>query len=293
MKIIPLAFDSFGTRSMATFVETQSCNILIDPSVALGPLRHGLGPHPMELDRKEEHWIRIKSYAEKAQILIITHYHYDHHNPNEPEVFKNKELLMKHRKENINQSQKRRAAYFMNVIKGLTKSVEYSDGKSFHFGNTRIRFSKAVPHGTNTKLGYVIEVSIEENNFKFLHTSDVEGPSLPGQTAFILEENPDVVFCDGPMTYMLGYRYSKEALRSSIDNIKEIIRKTKVKKLVLDHHFLRDLNWEEKIQAVFDTAKKCNVEILTAAEFLGIENDLLEAQRPMLYNKYPVTEIRS
>jgi len=92
---------------------------------------------------------------------------------------------------------------------------------------------------------------------------------------------------------MLGYRYSKEALRRSIDNINEIMQKTKVKKLVLDHHFLRDLNWEEKIQAVFDTAKKCNVEILTAAEFLGIESDTLEAQRPMLYNKYPVVETRN
>jgi len=125
MKIIPLAFDSFGTRSMSTFVETQSCNILIDPSVALGPLRHGLKPHPMELDREEKHWATIKNYTAKTQILIITHYHYDHHNPNEPEVYKNKELLMKHPKENINQSQKRRAAYFMNSIKGFPKNIEY------------------------------------------------------------------------------------------------------------------------------------------------------------------------
>ena len=292
MKIIPLAFDSFGTRSMATFVETQPCNILIDPSVSLGPLRHGLTPHPIELKKMEEHWKTIKSYAEKAQILIITHYHYDHHNPNEPEVYKNKELFIKHPKENINLSQTRRAAYFMNVIKGFPKSVEYADAREFNFGNTRIRFSKPVPHGTNTKLGYVTEVSIEEGNFKFVHTSDVEGPSLSDQSAFILEEDPDIVFCDGPMTYMLGYRYSQEALRNSINNINEIIQKTKVKKFVLDHHFLRDLNWEERIEAVFDTAQRCGVEILTAAEFLGMENDLLEAKRPMLYNKYPVTETK-
>ncbi len=35
MKITPLAFDSFGTRSMSTFVETKDVKILIDPGVAL------------------------------------------------------------------------------------------------------------------------------------------------------------------------------------------------------------------------------------------------------------------
>ncbi|HID92670.1 MAG TPA: hypothetical protein EYP60_01115 [bacterium (Candidatus Stahlbacteria)] len=290
MRIVPLAFDSLGTRSMATFVETQSCNILIDPGVSLAPLRHGLRPHPIELKRMEEHWTTIKNYAEKAQILIITHYHYDHHDPNEPDIYKGKKLFIKHPKENINWSQKRRAAYFLNVIEGLPESTEYADGREFNFGSTRIRFSKPVPHGTNTKLGYVTEVSVEEKNFKFIHTSDVEGPSLSDQLACILDENPDIVFCDGPMTYMLGYRYSEESLIRSIDNINEIIQKTKVKKFILDHHFLRDLNWRDKIQAVFDTAKRCDVKILTAAEFLGIENDLLEAKRPMLYKRYPVTQ---
>jgi predicted metallo-beta-lactamase superfamily hydrolase len=30
-RIVPLAFDSFGVRSMATFVETDDLKILIDP----------------------------------------------------------------------------------------------------------------------------------------------------------------------------------------------------------------------------------------------------------------------
>jgi len=50
-----LAFDSLGTRSMATVVETGSGRILIDPGAALGPRRYGLPPHPIEKERLREH----------------------------------------------------------------------------------------------------------------------------------------------------------------------------------------------------------------------------------------------
>ncbi|MEW6329676.1 MAG: MBL fold metallo-hydrolase, partial [Candidatus Micrarchaeota archaeon] len=80
MKITPLAFDSLGTRSMCTFIETKDVNILIDPGVALAPSRYGLPPHSLELERLAEHWRTIKEHARSADIMIITHYHYDHHN---------------------------------------------------------------------------------------------------------------------------------------------------------------------------------------------------------------------
>jgi len=37
MKVLPVAFDSFGARSMATYVETKDVKIFIDPAVALSP----------------------------------------------------------------------------------------------------------------------------------------------------------------------------------------------------------------------------------------------------------------
>jgi predicted metallo-beta-lactamase superfamily hydrolase len=170
MKIIPLAADSMGTRSMATFIETKDTKILIDPSVALGPHRYGLEPHPLELERLDEHWKYIKKYARSAKVLIVTHYHYDHHDPDEPNVYKKKTLLTKHPKEHINKSQKKRARFFLNELGDLTKTIEFSDGNEFSFGKTKIKFSGAVPHGTNTKLGYVTEVSIKEGAQKFLYT---------------------------------------------------------------------------------------------------------------------------
>ncbi|UCE37729.1 MAG: MBL fold metallo-hydrolase [Thermoplasmata archaeon] len=283
MKITPLASDSMGTRSMATFIETKDTKVLIDPGVALGPYRYGLEPHPLEWERMDEDWKKIKRYAKKAKVLIVTHYHYDHHDPDEPGVFKNKILFTKHPKENINKSQKKRARYFLNQLGELPKEIEFSDGNEFSFGKTTIRFSEAVPHGTNTKLGYVTEVCVIEGRDRFVYTSDVQGPSLKDQLQFILDERPKVIFCDGPMTYMLGFRYSKKNLKKSVRNINRIIRETKVKKFVLDHHLLRDLGWKEQIKRVFAQAKKKKVKIMTIAEFAGEKNDMFEARRKELY----------
>ena len=283
MKIVPLASDSMGTRSMATFVETKDCNMLIDPGVALGPSRYGLPPHPIEMERMDVHWRNIKRYAKKADVLVVTHYHYDHHDPDEPRVYKNKTLLTKHPKKNINKSQKKRAAFFLKQLGDLPKRIEFSDGNEFSFGKTAIRFSKAVPHGTNIKLGYVTQVSIVDGREKFVHTSDVQGPSLDEQVQFLLDEKPKVIFCDGPMTYMLGYRYSYKSLEISVDNIIRVIEETKIKKFALDHHFLRDLKWNERIDKAFKAAKKKKVKLMTFAEFLGEKNDTLEARRKELY----------
>lgn len=272
-----------GTRSMATFVETQDAKILMDPGVALGPSRYGLPPHKLEVQRMEEHWEKIKKCADKAEILIVTHYHYDHYNPDAPEIYKDKVVLLKHPTEKINYSQKSRASFFLKQIKRLPQKLEYSDEREFSFGDTKLKFSKPVFHGTNSKLGYVTEVSVRESSACFLFTSDVEGPSVEEQVEFIISENPDIVFVDGPLSYMLGYRYSEGSLQKSIASLIKVIKNTKVERILIDHHFLRDIKWRERIKPVFDAAG--SVKISTAAEFLGKKNDLLEARRKELFAK--------
>ena len=289
MKITPLASDSLGTRSMATCVETGDVRILIDPGVSLAPLRYGLPPHPIEFQRMNKHWGGIKKFAKKAEVLIVTHYHYDHHDPTEPELYKDKVALLKHPTEKINRSQEERAKFFLEQLGGIPERIEYCDGREFSFGGTKIKFSQPVFHGTDNKLGYVVEISISDENFKFVFTSDVEGPSVRDQVSFILEEKPDIIYADGPLSYMLGYRYSQESLNASVSNIIKIFRETPVEKFVIDHHFLRDIKWKERIKPAFDAAE--NVQILTAAEFSGQKNDLLEAKRKEVYEKYAKAKI--
>ena len=283
LKVKPLAFDSFGVRSMATYVESDDLKVVIDPAAALGPRRYGMAPQPLELRRVQEIWADIKKHAAKSDILVVTHYHYDHHDPEESEVFRDKTVYLKDPKKNINKSQQVRASYFLSKLDGLTESTVIADGKEFQHGSTVIKFSPPVFHGTNSRLGYVLEVSISCCDEKLVYTSDVEGASIEEQAAFIIEENPDLLILDGPMTYMLGYRYSSESLKRSIENINRIVRETSVRDIILDHHFMRDLNYKEHIGEVYEYATENGVRVLNAAEYVGRATEMLEARRKELY----------
>lgn len=274
---------------MATFIEAGSIKIFIDPGVALGPNRYGLPPHPLELNKLNEHWSKVAEYAKKAEVIIVTHYHYDHHSPWENlDIYKDKIVLVKDPKNKINLSQKRRAAFFLEVIKNLPKTIEYSDGKEYFFNDVKIKFSNPVYHGTNEKLGYVTEVLIKDHEDSFLFTSDIEGASLKDQLNFIIENKPKIVYLDGPMTYMLGYRFSFKSFEESIKNIEKALFNGFLETLIIDHHLLRDIKWKEKLNEVFKTAEKKGVKIETAAEFEKMPLTMLEAKRKELYEIYPV-----
>jgi len=279
MKITALAFDSLGTRSMATYVETKDVGILIDPGVALAPNRNGRPPHPIEIDLMMKEWKKIKSYAEKADILIVTHYHYDHHNPEEPEIYKDKIVYLKHPTEKINKSQISRVKYFLKKLDKFPKVLEYSDGREFRHGKTRIKFSPPVPHGADEKLGCVTEVLIDDGKTKFIHTSDVEGATVKSQHDFIIENDPDLCIIDGPMTYIFGMH--TKALNTIINGTKRL------KTLVVDHHYLRDLKWRDKLIEVYKVAEKRKVKLLCVAEFMGEKENLLEPIRKKLFEEHP------
>ena len=282
MKVIPVAFDSMGARSMATFIETGDVKIFIDPSVALGRKRYGLPPHQREFEKMEELWRSIEHFSRSADIFVITHYHYDHHSPEKAHMFENKKVFIKDPKNRINYSQKRRAGHFLSLIKDSTE-VNIADGMRVEVGNTLIEFSPPVPHGTDSRLGYVIMVYVEERD-SFLFTSDVEGASLDEQIGWIAEKDARTVIMDGPMTYMLGYRYSSESLQKSIDNLRDIMRGA-LENLVLDHHLTRDIDWRDKMRGVFDAGDESGVNVLSAAEFSGKKELLLEAMRRDLYRE--------
>jgi len=285
MDIVPIAFDSMGVRSMATFVRTSDFSALIDPGVSLAPKRYRLPPHEIEIERMKSKWEEIKKYLAECEVVIITHYHYDHHDPNEVEILDGKKILLKHPKEKINKSQMNRAAYFLNQLKTVNVEIEYCDGKNYVVGETSVEISEPVFHGADSRLGYVVEVYIDDGKSSLLFSSDVEGPNQVEQLEFMLEKNAETVIVDGPMTYMLGYRYSQKSFENSIENLKKLIERTDVKNLILDHHLTRDLNWRDRMSEVFEFGGQFGVKVLSAADFAGVEEELLEARRKELYGK--------
>ena len=268
-------------------VETADVKILIDPGVSLAPLRFGLPPHPLEIRRMNELWVNIKERASRADVLIITHYHFDHFDPTEPLVFRDKTLLIKHPREGINASQSQRARELMRNLRTLPRRMELADGNRFDFGSTSIQFSGPVPHGPTAKVGWVVKVSVREGGQCFLYTSDIQGACRPEHMRFILAEKPDTIYMDGPLTYMIGQGFSLSELRASIQNIRQIIETGNMRTLILDHHLLRDPNWRDEVREIFVSAAEKGVKVVTAAGFLGLEDELLEAGRGRLFERFP------
>ena len=284
MKIVPLAFDSMGVRSTATFVETD-LKIVIDPGVSFAPLRYGLPPTKLELQRVEEFSRKVYEYAQNSDILTISHYHYDHYFP-EAEFYSGKILLIKDPKNNINRSQKGRGKEFLNWIKDTPQLMEFADGKKFKFRQTEISFSPPFYHGgEGSRLGYVLICSIKYKDKTLIHASDIQGPQVIQTADWIIQENPDILILSGFPTLLMGWRSSKFGLYQSNKNLIRILTETKVKTIILDHHLVRDLHYLNKIDELYKKAKSLNKNLITAAEFLGKEPEFLEARRKEFYKE--------
>ncbi|MHA2233398.1 MAG: MBL fold metallo-hydrolase [Candidatus Hodarchaeales archaeon] len=290
MDIVPLAAESLGTRSMATWVgcRNKRVTILIDPGVSLAKKRFGLKPHILEVERNLDHWAGITSHLEKSKYVVISHYHYDHHNPRQPQVLSEKTLFVKS-PALVNKSQKKRSRYFLEQIKGYATQINHADWREFELEEgVTINFSGALPHGPEgTKLGYIVGTTIVSGSEIFTHSSDVLGIQAEVQLKYILEQNPTILYVDGPSIRQFS-RTSKKELLNSMNSLETVIAKTQTKTIILDHHLLRDLNWATHISQLLTTAEDNGIRICTAAEFLEKENDLLEAKRKLLYeNKLP------
>jgi len=122
-------------------------------------------------------------------------------------------------------------------------------------------------------------VYIEEGKNSILFGSDAQSLADKEALKFVEEKNPQLLIVDGYPTIFVGWRMRERDFLNAKENLKEAIRATDVKKVILDHHIVRDLNYKEKIEDVFEVGKSLKKEIITAAEFFQLENFFLEAWR--------------
>jgi predicted metallo-beta-lactamase superfamily hydrolase len=296
VRVFPLAAESLGVRSMCTYAETPDVKILLDAGVSLCPNRFGLPPHPIEFRAIIECRRKIAEAADKAEVVTISHYHFDHHTPSfedwlcnwtaatetARQIYEGKTVLMKNPKENINFSQRRRGWMFQKTGGKYAEKLEIADGKTFVFGDTKIRFSEPVFHGPeDSALGWVLMATVECQDERFMFAPDVQGPVSTRTLNMIIAEKPHLVMIGGPPLYLAGFKVDEEEVEAGLKNLEKVVEA--VPCTILEHHILRDENWLEKTRNVFDKTDRAGCKVLTAAEFLGRENVFLEAMRRRLF----------
>ena len=301
IRITPLAAESLGVRSMCTLVETPDARLLLDAGVSLCPYRFGLPPHPVEFKTIDKLRRRIMKTAETMDVVIVSHYHYDHHTPafedwivnwtkeneTQRQIYQDKQVLIKNPREKINLSQRRRAWIFKKTVGKHVKSFETADGKTFHFGEkTYLRFSEAVFHGSdNSLLGWVVMLLIEYETERFLFAPDVQGPISARTVELIKSAQPQVLLIGGPPFYLSGIKVSEAQLNVALKNLVNLVEHIPI--TIIEHHALRSENWKERIEQVYSSAQNAQHRLVTAAEFAEEKEEFLEYKRKQLYLENP------
>lgn len=344
-------FESFGAKSSCTLVKTTDVNMLIDPGVAA---MHPSFPAPWEDKYAWEDMGRraIRRASRRADIVVTSHYHYDHYSPDDLDIYRGKVNFVKNPNEYINDSQRRRAEEFYSnlcrelggcglddVVRKRRKQkygdpmvklslarnrdfgdysqrriqlldkgarwfhkrverwnsnlwipeltfedtkVKYPEGKRFRFGETTLRFTEPLFHGVEyPRVGWILSTVVECGGEKLIHSSDVDGPIIEDYAEWIIEEDPDVLILDGPMTYMLGYTLNQINLGRAVNNLCSIIERASTDLIIYDHHLLRDPKFRERTQKVWAIAEERGIRLTTASEYVGRKPVVLSGRSGM------------
>ena len=303
IKVTPLAAESFGVRSMCTLVETPNVTILLDAGISLCPYRFGLPPHPIEFQTIDKLRKKIAEAADKAEVVTISHYHFDHHTPSfedwlvnwteanktAQQIYQDKTVLMKNPRDKINANQRERAWVFQKTGGKFAKKLESADGKAFAFGNTLVRFSEAVVHGSeDAMLGWVVMAAVDYEDERFMFAPDIQGPMSKHTFELILGNKPDLIMLGGPPLYLEGLNVDKNRINEGLRNLEGIVET--VQTVIVEHHALRDEEWMQKAASIFQKAHATGHNVMTAAEYIGKENLFLEFRRKQLYHDFPPPE---
>ncbi|WFO76309.1 MBL fold metallo-hydrolase [Desulfurococcaceae archaeon MEX13E-LK6-19] len=117
-------FDSLGAKSSSIAVETSRGVVVIDPGAAAMQPGYPL-PDEEKIMLRRKAKQAIYEWLKKAVIVIVTHYHYDHHFvPGDPEFpeenpLAGKTIYAKNPNKYINESQWGRARIFLEALLGF------------------------------------------------------------------------------------------------------------------------------------------------------------------------------
>ncbi len=276
MRIRIIGAESFGVRSMCCVVETASRRVVIDPGVALAPLRFGLPPHPVELKRAEAIREEILLEIGQATDIVVSHFHGDHTPLATPDP---SQLLLSEFAKQLGA-----AKIWIKSRHGNTKLMDKRYGDFVHLFGDRaldadgkddgeLAFSLPVLHGKKGR-GKVMMTRVVDRGSVFVHGSDIQ--LLDDEAvAQIITWKPDVVFVDGPPVYLgLPICERERAITSGRQLAKMVHR------VIIDHHLLRS---QDGLYWLRQLGEESGGRVMSAADWEGGRPLLLEAQRRSLF----------
>jgi len=279
-----IAAESLGVRGLCCKVDIGHRCIVIDPGLALGYLRHGLLPHPLQVAIGEQVRESILAALEQATDVVFSHYHGDHvplaeANPYQLSIQDLTSGFQRLRGWSLSPdgSSPKMVKRFQDLKKLLGSNMQIANGRC----DGPLSFSQAVPHGkSGSRIGTVMMTRIDTGRTVFVHASDIQ--LLDEQTVDrIIRWRPDIVLAAGPPLYL--EQLSKEQRRQAWDNASRLA--DSVDTLILDHHLLRSvsgLSWLDDLSSFVGKRVYC------AADFESVNRKLFEARRQELYQAMPV-----
>lgn len=288
MKIIPLAADSLGVRSMATYVEAGATGLLIDPGATLAAARYGLPPSQEEWEALKRANDRISAYAARAQYVFLSHYHEDHFR-SDPVSYTGRVVLAKDPRRVVTGAQARRAQALWGALDKQAR-IQAADGVSLTTPDLDLKVSPPLPHGAEgTSLGYVVALTVTDHreHQRFVFASDVQGPLSAVAAAWLIQQRPTTLYLSGPPSYV-ERELGTAAIDRGVDNLRRILDTTGCK-VIMDHHAVRDPRFSTRFERLWETGR-----VITAAAHLGLAAQPLEARRDRLWaavRKPPVKSV--
>ncbi len=286
MHIEIIGAESLGVRGLCCLVVTPDRRVLVDPGVALGFVRHGHMPHPVQIAAGRMVRARIIAALENVTDIVFSHFHGDH----TPLAGANPyQLAIRDLPPGIGA---KRAWCPSPDGQSAVMGARYEDLAALFGPNLQIAegsehgdmsFSPAVPHGqADGRQGTVMMTRIESRGQAFVHASDIQLLN-DGAVDRILDWRPDTVLAAGPPLYL--ERLDGAARDRAWCNAVRLLEN--VATVIIDHHLMRSTLGQVWLRRLSDRTGK---HAYCAAEYMGRPPLLLEARREQLYDAMPVPE---
>ncbi len=283
MRVDVVGTESLGVRGLCCVVHTRQRRIVMDPGLALGYMRNGFLPHPRQVAAGVAVARLILRHLAEATDVVISHYHGDHiplaaANPYQLPLFEAAPFLKRPRLWGKDPADE--PGRFVERCRDL----ETAAGHTIHYCNGRqeglFTFSEAMPHGDgNADMGSVMMTRIEEDGEVFVHASDIQLLD-DAPVSVILDWSPSILLVSGPPLYR---HLDPDHLEAARERALRLARA--VPFCIMDHHLLRSrsgLEWLDELGRMTHGNAQC------AADYMGVDRRLLEADRVMWYESEPV-----